>query len=298
MASWGVRIDVTPSNQLDDPKYVKAWGTAIERLRKDSSSATLTQAVAAFFMVDNEVYSNWQADMVSALSKAVGEEEFYQRLEDGLVDLTTRLAAVDPQFATNVTGLSRAYANYFDIRDALIREAHVHKLSLEFTNLRPLNQPTTWNARFVYSHQPTLSPTLVTANLSSTWYSNEGPNGERWRDVQIAAQLDRRLSEIPQFGFATASFAVYYQWMKEDALIQIPPGTTAPGSGIELPAEASSLLDTKGHIVVAQGQLAIPMGGNVKVPFSVTWSNRTELIKEKDVRGQVGLTLDLDGFFH
>jgi hypothetical protein len=32
----------------------------------------------------------------------------------------------------------------------------------------------------------------------------------------------------------------------------------------------------------------------IKVPISITASNRTELIKEKDVRGSVGLTLDLD----
>jgi hypothetical protein len=299
-ASWGVRIDVTPSNNLDDPKYVTAWKTAIDKLRKDPSSGNLTKAVEDFFSdaLEKEVYPAWMEETVKALSKAVGEEQFFQILEGSLVELTSRLSALDPQFGTNVVGLSRAYSNYFDVRDALIREAHVHKLSVEVTNLLPLNQPATWNTRFVYSHQPTLSPTLVTANVSTSWYSNEGPNGERWRDVQIAAQLDRRLNEIPQFGFATASFAVYYQWMKEDALIQIPPGTTAPGSGIELPAEARSLLDTKGHIVVAQGQLAIPMGQNVKVPFSVTWSNRTELVKEKDVRGQVGLTLDLDGFFH
>jgi hypothetical protein len=171
-------------------------------------------------------------------------------------------------------------------------------MSLEFTNLRPFDKPNTWNSRFVYSHQPTLSPTLITANLSSTWYANEGPNGERWRDVQAAAQLDRRLSEIPRFGYAVASFGLYYQWMREDALITIPAGTTAPGSGIVLPAEAVSLLDTKGHIVIFQSQVAIPVGQTLKMPFSVTWSNRSELVKEKDVRGQIGMTLDLDGLFH
>jgi hypothetical protein len=35
----------------------------------------------------------------------------------------------------------------------------------------------------------------------------------------------------------------------------------------------------------------------VKVPLSVSWSNRTELIEESDVRGQIGLTLDVDGLF-
>jgi hypothetical protein len=81
-------------------------------------------------------------------------------------------------------------------------------------------------------------------------------------------------------------------------LIKIPAGTVAPGSGIELPAEAATLLDTKGNIVVFQAQLTIPMGETVRVPFSVTWASRSELLKEKDVRGQIGMTLDLDGLFH
>jgi hypothetical protein len=299
-ASWSVRIDVTPSNHLDDPKYVKAWSAAIDQLKKDPTAPALSQSIVAFFKtaLTNEVYTTWMSDTVAALKKTSTEAGFYDVLENRLLLITEQLAAADPQFTTNVAQLSRAYENYFLVRDTLVREAQVHKMSLELTNLRPLDKPKTWNARFVYSHQPTLSPTLLTANLSSTWYANEGPNGERWRDIQAAAQLDRRLSEIPRFGYAVASFGFYYQWMRDDALITIPSGTTAPGSGIELPAEASTLLDTKGRIVIFQSQLTIPMGETVKVPFSVTWANRSELIKEKDVRAQIGMTLDLDGLFH
>ena len=35
----------------------------------------------------------------------------------------------------------------------------------------------------------------------------------------------------------------------------------------------------------------------VEIPISMTWSNRTELIQESDIRGQIGLTLDLDAVF-
>jgi len=85
--------------------------------------------------------------------------------------------------------------------------------------------------------------------------------------------------------------------MTEDALITIGPGNVAPDSGIVLPGTAAKLLGTKGHIGVVQGKLTIPINGVLKIPISVTWSNRTELIKEKDLRGQVGLTLDLDSIF-
>ena len=57
------------------------------------------------------------------------------------------------------------------------------------------------------------------------------------------------------------------------------------------------LLGTKGHIGVVQGKLTIPINGIVRVPISVTWSNRTELIKQEDLRGQIGLTFDLDNVF-
>jgi hypothetical protein len=53
----------------------------------------------------------------------------------------------------------------------------------------------------------------------------------------------------------------------------------------------------QGHIGFFQAKLTIPLkDSGVKVPLSVTASNRTELINEKDVRGSIGLTLDLDTF--
>ena len=44
-----------------------------------------------------------------------------------------------------------------------------------------------------------------------------------------------------------------------------------------------------------QAKLTIPVkGSGVKIPLSVTASNRTELIKERDVRASFGVSFDLD----
>jgi len=44
--------------------------------------------------------------------------------------------------------------------------------------------------------------------------------------------------------------------------------------------------------------LTVPVkGAGVKVPLSVTFANRTDLIKERVVRANVGLTYDLDTIF-
>jgi hypothetical protein len=45
-------------------------------------------------------------------------------------------------------------------------------------------------------------------------------------------------------------------------------------------------------IYKAQGKLTIPIADGIEFPISVTYANRTELIKEKEVRGQFGFTVD------
>ena len=35
-------------------------------------------------------------------------------------------------------------------------------------------------------------------------------------------------------------------------------------------------------------------GSGLKIPLSLSYSNRTELLKEKDVRGHIGVTFDMD----
>jgi hypothetical protein len=42
----------------------------------------------------------------------------------------------------------------------------------------------------------------------------------------------------------------------------------------------------------------MPTANNaIRIPISFTYSNRTELIKESDVRGQVGISFNLDALF-
>ena len=45
-------------------------------------------------------------------------------------------------------------------------------------------------------------------------------------------------------------------------------------------------------IYKAQGKLTIPIADGIDFPISVTWANRSNLIDEKEVRGQFGFTLD------
>ena len=56
--------------------------------------------------------------------------------------------------------------------------------------------------------------------------------------------------------------------------------------------------NTKGDLAFGQVKLTIPVKGTgFKIPFSLTFANRTELIKEREVRGNFGFTFDLDTLF-
>lgn len=299
MTSWGLRFDLT-ANDPEDPKFVPAWRGVVAKLRESQEAVNLTQAVSELFeeAVNSAVYEKWAAETVP-LVKGARAGEFAQILETQLDTLILRMAAVDAKFGARVAAVRRSFANYAGVRDDLLKEIQSHRASVEYTNLHPVNQPFRSNLRWIYSHQPTASPTLVTANVGFSWYHQmpAGVAASRMRDFQLAGQIDRRLGEIPNLGNAVLTVGAYYQWMKDDALIVIGPGNVAPGSGIILPGTAATLLGTKGHIGIVQGKVTIPVSGVVKIPISITWSNRTELIKEKDLRGQVGLTLDLDSLF-
>jgi hypothetical protein len=51
----------------------------------------------------------------------------------------------------------------------------------------------------------------------------------------------------------------------------------------------------RGLIFAVQGRVELSVkGSGVKIPLSLSYANRTELLKEKDVRGHVGVTFDMD----
>lgn len=289
VAGWSARFDLTPSNNLDDPKYVAAWRMAMANLQKSGAATALTEAVEATFGSDpaSAAYTAWVAQTLPLLMKAPAAD-FRGVLAERLSMLVDTLNEADPEFGANVRALSRAYANYFEVRDGLIRDAQSNKFSLEYADHRPASEPHFATLRLIYSHQPTSAPAIITANAAMTFNSNEPAGSARGsvRDVQVAAEIDRRLGRLTSFGPVVLTLAAYFQWLKEDALIQ--PAATA----------VFALPGTRGSIGVVQAKLAIPAGEAVKIPLSVTWASRTELVKEKDVRGQVGFTLDVDQLFH
>lgn len=125
----------------------------------------------------------------------------------------------------------------------------------------------------------------LTFNASSTWFNSSAGGRGRVRDYRASLQLDVPLREIQQIGKPTLSFAGQYLH-----LLQEPLGQMVTLNGVTI--------NRTGGVGVFQTKLSIPVkDSGVKIPISFTYANRTELIKEKDIRGNVGVTFDFDSLF-
>jgi hypothetical protein len=126
-----------------------------------------------------------------------------------------------------------------------------------------------------------------TLNASSSWFQQRRPGMTgSWRDFQVAADAKLRLRDIPDFGTPVLLLAGLWTHLNQRPL------------GIEIPTFVGTNLNQSGNIGVFQAKLELPTANAaVRIPISFTYSNRTDLLKESDVRAQVGISLNLDSFF-
>ncbi len=146
--------------------------------------------------------------------------------------------------------------------------------------------------------------TDVTANAALSFYS-EKVGGCSLKDVALTAQLDRPLGRLAAIPFVLTA-AARWQYIPEDVPVPasaLVTSVTGDISATPSPPLAVSVIDgsaiaPKGHLVVGQAKLTIPLKGGVRIPLSVTLANRTELITDKKViaRANFGVTFDLDAF--
>ncbi len=126
-----------------------------------------------------------------------------------------------------------------------------------------------------------------TLNASSSWFQGRrsGMTGS-WRDFQVASDAKLRLRDIPDFGTPVLLLAGLWVHLDQRPL------------GIQVPTFVGTNLNQSGNIGIFQAKLELPTANAaVRIPISFTYSNRTDLLKESDVRAQVGISLNLDSFF-
>jgi len=107
------------------------------------------------------------------------------------------------------------------------------------------------------------------------------------RDFQVGAQgeiplssLTKSISQGTGIGTLSLAFAYLSEHLTDKSAVSF--------AGYDFMADP-------GWIHAAQVKLTIPVkGSGIKIPLSFSVANRTELIKEKDVKAHIGITFDMD----
>lgn len=249
-------------------------------------------------------FSQWQgdnADKIVDLPPTSSDQDLQQALEGAVKDLQNKLWS-DPGVQAAVARFnSSTVPVYLAAEDAIftkIKRSPIVTLDYSFVR-QSLPQGQTITTAQPGQTLPDLSNlTLVlqrgfgganapelTFNAAGTFFSGSAAGGGKVRDYRASLQLDVPLREIQGIGQPTLSFSGQYMH-----LLAEPLGQVVSVNGVTI--------TRTGGIGVFQTKLSIPVkDSGVKIPISFTYSNRTELVKETEVRGNVGITFDFDSLF-
>jgi len=261
------------------------WQTTISTINlggDEDDPAFTDPALQAWLVKTNEE--------IAAVDQSLGNEarmdavaEVIRKRADLLpVDL------VNEQTVAAISGFARQFKEYSEAKNRLLDDiAKGNVFTLEYTNKREVNASDTSNFRLIAAKGREVMGGRMdfTANGSLTLFHKRpaaltpaGPRAGRVRDFQFAGQVDVpfQVGAVGQFVFW---FSGRYERLLEDA---------EQLNGVALPG-------TKGDIAVGQFGLRVPMPGTgLQLPISFTFANRTELVREKEVRGNFGFTFNLD----
>jgi hypothetical protein len=274
LSAWTARLDIINRRHAEDRFNRIEWVRLITGAGQALSDAT-NQVDEA--LKKEPRFAEWRAATDAAIRSATSEAReavFIDRL------LAFRALDLSPDTRAAFARATTAYRTYLKQRQGVLDGiAKAGVVSLEYTNSRPRDLPRTSNFRLI-ADGPFIGGS-ITGNLSLTLFDGEKPPDadNDIRDVQAAFQYDFTLKSRNETAPPVlVSLAVKGQWLAEDVMLK-----------------DALFPNTKGTVVTGQLKVTVPVGETpVRIPISLTYSNRTELIKEKIVRGQVGVTFDVD----
>jgi hypothetical protein len=281
LSNWSLRLDVLNKRDPRHPSYRAKW---IELITEQGQLLTQDSAKLSRFFREDSNLAAWLGAAREAVFSASQDKVESEVKNQLFVELAKVPLTEDIQ---RLVDSYRDHANAFLLnRDNILQAtANGAILTFEYANTRNINEPDLSNFKLIAEGAAFSGKADFTANASLT-ILNKIPvsmNLKRLRDFQMSGQLDLPLGPVQSIGSVVLSLSGKFQRLMDD--ITMSNGMVA--------------MNTKGTIGVGQIKLTIPVkGAGVKIPLSVTFANRSELIKEKTfVRGNFGVTFDLDSIF-
>ena len=182
------------------------------------------------------------------------------------------------------------------VNDQILDEARGKPLlTFNYTYSTPQGKPATHTATLAGAYVfKGWNGAQLTGNVAGSWFASvpAGAVYGRVRSYQFSAEYAQPIGPktSPR---AIFSLAGYGQYQCDPTVLNITSGNLAPGTNIDLPANAQVLLGTAGWLAVTQAKLVFNVGKGLTIPVAFKWSNKTDLLPGNNWKGQFGVSYDL-----
>jgi hypothetical protein len=284
----GVQVYLRNLRDPLHPRWADAWQQFAQRAGAELPDRARDATLA---LTQQPAFVQLRTDTRARLM-AAGPSE----VEDIVLEYVRQARRFIP--AATATRLSAAWVGYLRQQSAVYRQlARSSILTVEYTLRRPPVQDAASlvtadapgaatsdlsTAALVFV-RPFIGASDMTLNGSVTLF-NEAPAGttRNLRDWQLSAKLDFPLNGI--LGAARSRFTLAGLFMRLEQ----------PALGFPVSVNGVAVSES-GNLGFLQARLQVPVGDSgFAIPISVTYATRTELIDESRIRGNIGMTLDLD----
>ena len=290
LAGYSARLAIIDRRDPRDAANRAAIATVL-----DTQGVALLNSDNAFneFFNSDEYAVKWIEETTALLAETTRDLSaedvariLYRQLESVRLLMISRV----PEFDQKISRVLFALNAFDKARVRVFEQMQKRPLvAVEYLNARTVDLPDRHTIRAIAEGQ--MGPRLdLTANVSWTLQSatsQSSATGTNLRDFQAAAQLDIPLGDVVKrvaggTGIGTPVIGIAY--LSE----RLADTATIAFAGQDYAVEP-------GWIHAFQARVSIPVkGSGLKIPLSLSFANRTELIREKTIRGHIGLTFDMD----
>ncbi|MCU1275705.1 MAG: hypothetical protein JWO48_3136 [Bryobacterales bacterium] len=292
LANWSARVDLLNRRDSRDAANQVLIGKLL-----DTQGQQLLEALDfEDTVLTNPAYRDWKRESAQLLADSPRDGSkvqllFYQQQEA----LRLLFKRIVPNVDEAVDKALGSYSSFNALRKQIFDQMKKKQLlAFEYINTKQVRQTDLSTFRLIQEGQFRNTRLDLTANFAVTAFNGDPalapgmtvkPN--RLHDLQFAGQADLPLGDATKCmspGLGIGNIVLSFAFLLE----RLPDPTPVVFGGYTFIAE-------KGNIAVGQVKLTIPVKGTgVKIPLSFSFANRTELIREKHARANVGLTFDFD----
>ncbi|MCC6540549.1 MAG: hypothetical protein IT162_23575 [Bryobacterales bacterium] len=237
-----------------------------QKLTRAANAKEAEEALASYLTALRAIYHS-RADLQAKLKDMI----------DSLVKADAAHKAVYRQIA-KAPILTFEYA--FE-RPPLVKAAAAAAAATESTAATAPPAPDHHTARLILAGS--LLEAEYTLTAASTWFHTARPDmSGNFRSFQFGGKIDVPVGQLSPLARGTLTFSGLYMNLHQRPL------------GFDLKINDEKV-NKPGSIGWFQARYSIPVSDNgISIPVSLTVSNRTELIKEREIRANIGLSFDLD----